>query len=332
MGMYDYINGEQIKCFYSPIFNKDYGVWHSGGSLIGYSNGDELPLKTMYYKYASNLAILDIIDIAKKEYLLHIIKDGKVFKSVSGKDLIDEDLKNIESFINYYGTELNIKSKKDIINFINEKENIETSIKNIRKDAKCMLDSLNKSIQSSRRLKLEKAVVIEFIKEDDIQKSSLKGYTLEKLKEEKSDLLKNETLLEELQKIVLKRLKVEHKLAFKKYDEEDAKCQELLNPLSKQFNERWLIDKYSNEKFFGELLYCLTRFLTNDGKLTDNEEDKNDFKLCIKELFKLIEDDKNIINSYIYWQSNDDEKYKAELEEILDDEFIKRLKSELEEY
>ena len=52
--MYDYINGEQVKVFYTPIFGKlmseNYSTWHSGGSLSDYKTGDEVPIKTLYYK------------------------------------------------------------------------------------------------------------------------------------------------------------------------------------------------------------------------------------------------------------------------------------------
>ena len=50
MGMYDYINGEQVKCFYNLIPNVnnnliDDDFWHSGGNLINYKNGDKIPIK-----------------------------------------------------------------------------------------------------------------------------------------------------------------------------------------------------------------------------------------------------------------------------------------------
>ena len=54
MGLYDYLNGEQVKIFYSPVFwseNEGENVYYSGGGLRGYINGDKLPLKTLYYKY-----------------------------------------------------------------------------------------------------------------------------------------------------------------------------------------------------------------------------------------------------------------------------------------
>ena len=45
MGMYDYINGEQVKCFYSPIYSSDglglaYNTWHNGGMFRNFSTGD----------------------------------------------------------------------------------------------------------------------------------------------------------------------------------------------------------------------------------------------------------------------------------------------------
>lgn len=328
MGMYDYINGEQIKCFYNPIFQKEYGLWHSGGSLISYNNGDKLPLKSLFYNYSSNLGILDITNLSDRKYILHIIKDGRVFKTVSDKDLVDSDLNGVNSFINYYGIKLNLKSKTDILNFMNDKEKFETYLKSIRKNANSILSNLNKSIKCSRKLKNKKANVFEFIKEEDIQKSSLIGYNLDKLNSEKANLIKDEQLLDELRKIVLERIEIEHKMAFKQYDEEDTKCTELINPLKEQFNERWILNDNYKEELFGELLTCFTGFLDCNGDVL--EDKKDDFKSCIKKFFELIDEDDNIVSNYIHWQSKDDKKYKLELEQLLNDNFIKGLKSNLE--
>ena len=60
MGMYDYLNGEQVKIFYTPVFGVYAGksiLWHSGGSLRKFNINDELPLKTIYYKYPDDMIV-----------------------------------------------------------------------------------------------------------------------------------------------------------------------------------------------------------------------------------------------------------------------------------
>ena len=210
MGMYDCINKEQVKCFCSKYFSKDYGLMHIGGDLICYKNGDKLPLKTMYYKYASNLAILDIRDYAKNDYLVHIIRDGKVFKTVYKKDLNNDDLNGIESFIDDYGVELNIKSKEDIENFIKEKYSLRKQLEVLSQDSRKLLDEMKIYLDNLTKLKTEKAIFVDFVEEEDIQKSSLKGLTLDEFKKQKASLLKDEELfvyINQLQVIMITLLK-----------------------------------------------------------------------------------------------------------------------------
>jgi len=119
MGMYDYLGGQQIKIFYRPIFSKNDILsgkpitWHSGGNLYSYDVGDDLPLKTWYYKYPNDFIAYDY-----RSGEVWVIKNGtlKYYKD-SYKELIESDLG--DGVFDYYGNELNIKTLDDF-NLIRE--------------------------------------------------------------------------------------------------------------------------------------------------------------------------------------------------------------------
>lgn len=106
--MYDYINGEQVKCFYTPLFYADdlepnNYIYHSGGSLTGFNTGDLVPTETMYYKYPKDFIIYDF----RNDDFVHIIKDNKVYDTVKINTL---DKKYFSfKFIDYFGRTLNLK-------------------------------------------------------------------------------------------------------------------------------------------------------------------------------------------------------------------------------
>jgi hypothetical protein len=114
MGMYDYLSEEQIKIFYSPIFNKsdivtnEPDTWHSGGQLRDFDESSELPLKTWYYKYPPNFIVFDFRWDSKNVW---VIRDGKFKEFKSYTKLIEDDLG--ETVYDYYGNELNIKTLQD---------------------------------------------------------------------------------------------------------------------------------------------------------------------------------------------------------------------------
>ena len=330
MGMYDCINKEQVKCFCSKYFSKDYGLMHIGGDLICYKNGDKLPLKTMYYKYASNLAILDIRDYAKNDYLVHIIRDGKVFKTVYKKDLNNDDLNGIESFIDDYGVELNIKSKEDIENFIKEKYSLRKQLEVLSQDSRKLLDEMKIYLDNLTKLKTEKAIFVDFVEEEDIQKSSLKGLTLDEFKKQKASLLKDEELFKELRSIVLERIICIYKSTSSNYDNTFKELEKIIYPIKDKFKGKWIIDTYSKEMYFGALLYSFTNFLDDEGEFTGTGKEKDDYIHLLKKLIHILNEDETIIDSYIAWQSKDDLKNNEFLKNLLDCDFIKGLKCELE--
>lgn len=120
MGMYDTINGEQVKCF--PWVSFGNGISYHGGDLAYYNTGDEVPYKNPHYNYGKNFIILDLNryfdrDGADYDYILHVIVDGKV-KDTFENELGDIDWSINEVVVDYDGELLNIKNAKDLLDYI----------------------------------------------------------------------------------------------------------------------------------------------------------------------------------------------------------------------
>lgn len=115
MGLYDYINGTQVKCFYDCLYSKSpkrkSSIYFTHGNLITYNTGESVPYKTMYYNYTPNFIVYDY---RNKNYPLHIIREGKVYKSVLLADVISEDLLENQMVIDYYGTPLKVATIGDM--------------------------------------------------------------------------------------------------------------------------------------------------------------------------------------------------------------------------
>ena len=120
MSMYDSINGEQVRCF--PWVSFRDGIVYHGGSLAYYNTGYEIPYKKPHYNYGENFIVLDLnrhLDnhYADYDYILHVIVDGKV-KDTFENELGDIDWSINKTVVDYNGELLNIKSSKDLFDYI----------------------------------------------------------------------------------------------------------------------------------------------------------------------------------------------------------------------
>ena len=136
MGMYDTINGYQVKAFYieystlrsefdDAIFGKtesDLTIWCMGGNLRNFSNGDEVPFQTYYYNFGKDFNIIDFDDFMLSEQIIHVIRDGKVVKTISFDDTDDEILK-VPNY-DYNGNKLKITSVNDLIKYTENQRKI----------------------------------------------------------------------------------------------------------------------------------------------------------------------------------------------------------------
>lgn len=129
MGMYDYLGSEQVKVFgvaCSPLTKKSkewddfiFQPYVSGGSLIGYDKGDEVPYRKLFYNYGKDFIIFDYRGfIPEDEQFVHVIKDGKYFDTYMYNN-IPEDIE-ISSVVDYYGAPIKVKSRQDFIDIVNE--------------------------------------------------------------------------------------------------------------------------------------------------------------------------------------------------------------------
>lgn len=215
MGMYDYINGNQIKCFYTPLFYvcdilEDNYINHSGGSLTGFNMGCKVPFKTMYYNYSKDFIIYDYRD----DNFVHIIKDGMVYETILLDKLSDEYMSY--SCVDYFGNKLNIKTKDDMFVIKNEFKDL---FENKRK--------------ISRKIKENPSMRKQYIDE--------------------------------------------------------------MKALNEEFNNKWIIVEFKDEKYFGELI--------SNYLWLKNTEDVNDFNLCKSLIIKLLNENENIVNNYNNWSN-----------------------------
>jgi len=130
--MYDYLGGEQVQVFYSPIFvSEDFlsgkpDVYHSGGTLRGFRSKDALPLKTGYYKYPQNFIIYDYrfeessVDYDYIGCNIIVIKNGKLATMKWDNKLSKNDM--CEVVVDNYGRQLNIKNISDFSKMRIEKD------------------------------------------------------------------------------------------------------------------------------------------------------------------------------------------------------------------
>ena len=134
MGMYNTLNGEQVKCFFVPCGSIDrdskelndvrLSYYTSGGRLNYYAIGDEVPYKTPYYNYGKDFVIFDYRiyhDCGAPEVI--VIRDGKLYATISSLDVTDKDIEGISLFVNNYGDILNINSADDLRQIVKDYKN-----------------------------------------------------------------------------------------------------------------------------------------------------------------------------------------------------------------
>lgn len=135
MGMYDTVNGEQVKCFpWVSLYNNE--ISYHGGDLKYYGLGDEVPYKTPYYNYGKNFIVLDInkypeSDFWSYDYIIHVIVDGKVKDTFKNK-IGEIDWNTNEHVVGYSGELINAHSPEDVISYIEAQRKYWTEYENVR--------------------------------------------------------------------------------------------------------------------------------------------------------------------------------------------------------
>lgn len=137
MGMYNYLNGEQVKCFPVPItyIEADYLIYEapetvcfstSGGRLMHFDKGSSVPYRSFIYNYGKNFIVYDYKGINYMgEYdtpIVHIIRDGEV-GSYYNLDRLPLDMPIMLTLDNN-GHPLNINSRDDFFNLSKDYQDI----------------------------------------------------------------------------------------------------------------------------------------------------------------------------------------------------------------
>ena len=286
MGMYDTINGEQVKCFPWVHYYRDNIIktiiTYSGGDLKYYGDKSKIPYKKFYYNYGKNFMILDIQEFLynykrnekeeekennnreeKISYILHVIRNGKVKKTYDVQELglveKEEDFSLNECVVDYHGDFLNIKCEKDIVDYMK-------ALKKYHEE----YDIINKTW-------------------NDLFRESMEYFTgiglLDKDSEEKKERLA--------------KIKVVHE----KMNKEKERTKDEINNLIKNFSSKWKIDISHLEDLIslGEFLSCLDSAIKYEG--TTNREEAR--IICSNYIVKKLENSKDLFERYIKWYCKD---------------------------
>lgn len=119
MGLYNTIVDEQVKCFFVPanllVGNEDgfkLQMNVSGGKLINYGIGSDVPWATPMYNYGSNFGILNYFVYDNTTQMI-LIENGRVKAVIPVGDVTAEQLETCDIIIDKDGEKLNIASVND---------------------------------------------------------------------------------------------------------------------------------------------------------------------------------------------------------------------------
>lgn len=135
MGMFDTINGEQVKCF-PFVFLYDDTPSYSRGGLNSYQTGASVPYKRFHYNYGKDFTVIDInryFDYYDDyHYIIHIIRNGKVV-STKTDAACQEDFE-CPVIVDYFGDFLNIHSKDELEQYIKEEKEYQDELDDIKSE------------------------------------------------------------------------------------------------------------------------------------------------------------------------------------------------------
>lgn len=332
--IYDYLNGDQVKCFYIPIYYPEGSdvfeskICHSGGDLRGFANGDTVPYKTYFYKYPKNFVIMSYDTYyTKKGLIFHIIKDGVVFKTVNFEQLIKFDFKTMNCFIDYYGRELNINSIYSVSKFCSDSRRVRLQIDKIAKNRCSALNNMASKSYEIQDIKEDSHTIFNLVNKKDIcglakllNDSSFLEFIIDEdncldiISKSKETIVNNEKIFKQMFKLVESRLNNEFNKLSDIYDIESKNSNKIIEPIREKHSNKWFTkDKYSLEKIIGEYYYCLLFSLSEKEAEPNNERYIKEVDECISDFKKIINQNHNVVDNYLTWtEENQDfiEKFK----------------------
>ena len=169
MGMYDTLNGEQVKCFpwysfdVSPIDTEGVVSGHGGG-LKYYGNGDKIPYRSLAYNYGKNFIIFDFNpDFDPNNatsWIAHVIEGGclkaSIYKENAGEEF-EEMLKRSRKNISYYGSgNFKFKSISDINQYAIESDGLMKMTRKLYNTVHEIMREWMDALKEGRRRNLKK--------------------------------------------------------------------------------------------------------------------------------------------------------------------------------
>lgn len=169
MGMYDTLNGEQVKCF--PWYSFDVmsltpsgSIGSHGGNLRYYGNGSRIPYRSLAYNYGKNFIIFDFNpDLGTNDgsnWAAHVIEDGILKTSVYKEDADNEFekmLKRSRKNISYYGDgNFKFKSIADVNQYAAESNKLMKKIDELHETADKIMREWFNALQEGRVRNLKK--------------------------------------------------------------------------------------------------------------------------------------------------------------------------------
>lgn len=324
MNLTDFINGEPVRCFYTPLYDSENGVKYTQQYMHGenriFDNGDYVPCKTLYYDYKNNFMIIDY-DFSKTSPLIHIIRDSKIFKSIFLENLIDSDFVDIEKVIDYKGNELKINNLNDLSIFLDDllelysliefkesnkykyidkmisvKKDIENTLRDpffsfnciIEDDTYLMYDTLlSKNMLYTENACFSPGDIIKLYRDSIVSSSSIENAYI---------------LTKELQSIVLNRLNSQFNDFYRKNEELENKISLEIKELIATNDNKWSDNAFYKEKRFGEYLECYK-------ELTKNQSESNfviKYSSFLKDFSDFLNNNPCILESYFLWSDIED--------------------------
>lgn len=331
--MFDFINGVQVKCFYTPCYTSDEDsngghIFYSGGSSISYVNGDDIPENTGWFKYPNNFIILNLGDDISGT-TIHVIRDRKIQTTLDFKNITDSIFESIDCVYDCKGRIMNISSLSDIYCFFESKKECCNKESKIAKQKDIIYKEILNVSWVVRRVNVsDNKVFVNHISDDDYLEIKKFIYDYEGIKFSSKDELidyireinEYNFLIKKIKSIILDRLSRELSFLEILYDEEFNKYEFLLNPILKKFNDTWFKDDiFQCEKKLGGYLECMNYILhhIDNGTIRFGLINfAHDYNCCLNDIRKLLKKNDNLIHRYKEWLDVDF-KTKTKIEMII---------------
>lgn len=169
MGMYDTLNGEQVKCFpwYSfdvmPLAQAGFINGH-GGSLAYYGDGSKIPYRSLAYNYSKNFIIFnfnpDLDPNDGSNWVAHVIEDGllkaSVYKEDAGEEFEEMLKRNCKNISYYGGGNFKFKSIADVNQYTIESDELMKKINKLHEPSDKIMREWMNALKEYRSKNLKK--------------------------------------------------------------------------------------------------------------------------------------------------------------------------------